>query len=48
MELEQHEWDKSEVYLSSFDTLIGDKRYGERANWGDTWHHCRGEPASQP
>ena len=26
MELEQHEWDKSEVYLSSFDTLIGDKR----------------------
>jgi hypothetical protein len=26
MELEQHEWDKSEAFLSAFDSLIGDER----------------------
>lgn len=26
MELEQHEWDESETFLSAFDSLIGDER----------------------
>lgn len=26
MEIEQVEWDKSETFLSAFDTLIGDER----------------------
>ena len=26
MELEQHEWDKSETFIRAFDSLIGDER----------------------
>ena len=26
MELEQHEWENGEIFLSAFDSLIGDER----------------------